>query len=75
MHRYTLNDTENATLEKWLNTRAVKSAIKKGAKLSLTFHETGIGLHIMAELDKGAWINEAFANPPPSKDITDYGSW
>jgi hypothetical protein len=75
MHRYTLNDTENATLEKWLNTRAVKSAIKKGAKLSLTFHETGIGMHIMAELDKGVFPDDMVVYPPLSKDITDYGSW
>lgn len=75
MHRFTLNETENATLEKWLNTRVVKGAMKKGAKLSLTFKETGIGLHIMAELDKGVPPTQAVIYPPPSKDVTDYGSW
>lgn len=73
--RYKLNEVEEKTLDKWISSRKVKSALYKGAKLSITFTETGIGLHKMAELDKGLHADDMVVYPPLSKDITDYGCW
>lgn len=73
--RYKLNEVEEKTLEEWVNSRRVKSALRKGAKLSITFTETGIALHKMAELDKGLSAADAVVYPPLSKDITDYDCW
>jgi len=67
MHRYTLNDSENAALEKWVNRPKVKKALKAG-KLTLTFSETGIGMHIQADVMKDG-------QSLVTLDATDYGSW
>lgn len=73
--QYRLNETEEKTLEKWLNTKAIKGALKKGARLSLTFSETGIGRSVIAKLDNGILPTQYIIYPPPQKDITDYKSW
>jgi hypothetical protein len=66
---YKLNEVEETTLEKWVNSRKVKTALYKGGgKLTLTFSESGIGLHIQANVMKdGVSLM--------THDVTDYESW
>lgn len=76
MTQYRLNENEEKSLEKWLNKRDVKRAIKHGASVSFTFcHGSGIGRTIWVKLQFGVDRDGNRFELGPLQNITDYESW
>jgi hypothetical protein len=63
MKTFELNEKEMETLQKWINMKDIKNAIKDGNCISYTFIPTGIGIKIVVKC--GSF----------EKDISDYESW
>jgi hypothetical protein len=68
-----LNDTEQATLDKWAASRKVKKLLRGGGTLILSYDwGSGIGRSVSAIVaNKSAPIDSMIE----SKDITDYSTW
>ena len=75
MEFFNLNETEQATLKKWVNNRGRKKLLSTGGRLLLEFGQSVIGRYVFAMIVVDVPGGETDAVVVASTDVTDYEAW